>query len=449
VNGDGFADFLVGARGASGGGGATYLVFGQKTGFAATLDLSKLNGKTGMKINALGGSGKSVASAGDVNGDGFNDIVIGAPFANSGAGVAHVIFGKKAGFSANFSTASLNGRNGFTVEAEDGNDYAGFSVSSAGDVNGDGFDDILIGARDAGDQYAGRSYVVFGKSAGFPAFIKLANLNGDNGFKIDGANSDQSGVSVSAAGDINRDGFDDLIIGAANSDANGADSGAAHIVFGSGPATSVTRTGTESANIISGGSRGDLLDGRGGNDELVGYGGNDRVNGGTGRDSIRGGDGNDDLGGNSDNDSIAGGQGQDRIWGGSGDDRLSGNQGDDVMNGGLGVDRMAGGLGSDTFVFNGLGASGRGIDRRDIIVDFVAGVDKIDVSAIDADPDTSGNQTFVFIGGSKFGRKEGELRVTQESGNTIISFDVDGDRSADFQIELKGLINLTAADFIL
>lgn len=450
VNGDGLSDFLVGAKGASGNGGATYLVFGKETGFASTLDLSKLDGKTGVKINGAGGSGKSVASAGDVNGDGFDDIVIGAPYANSGAGVVHVIFGKKEAFAANVSTAFLNGKNGFTIEAETANDYAGFSVSSAGDVNGDGFDDVLIGARDAADSYAGRSYVVFGKAAGFPAFIQLANLDGNNGFKINGANDfDRSGVSVSAAGDVNRDGFADLIIGAADSDANGADSGAAHVVFGQKPLIAVNRTGTALSNVISGGDLNDKISGLAGNDTLNGYGGNDLITGGEGNDALRGGIGSDRIGGENGNDIIAGGFGNDSIWGNFGNDRLSGGVGNDIMRGGFGVDIMSGGAGSDTFDFDSFVASGVSAGKRDVILDFVAGTDKVDVNGIDADRTQTGNQDFVFIGGSKFSGDAGEIRVTQAGGITLISIDINGDKTADLSIELQGLVTLSAGDFIL
>ena len=87
------------------------------------------------------------------------------------------------------SLADINGTNGFRLNGIDAYDYSGGSVSSAGDVNGDGFDDILIGAKSTspgGKLAAGQSYVVFGKAGGFIAEVSLSSLDGSNGFRMDG-----------------------------------------------------------------------------------------------------------------------------------------------------------------------------------------------------------------------------------------------------------------------
>ena len=113
--------------------------------------------------------------------------------------------------------SSLNGTNGFKLDGENNNDYSGWSVSAAGDINSDGYDDLIIGANGyPGGSNKGRSYVVFGGlGVGNSGNIALSSLNGTNGFKLDGENNnDYSGYSVSAAGDINGDGYADLIIGA-------------------------------------------------------------------------------------------------------------------------------------------------------------------------------------------------------------------------------------------
>ena len=127
---------------------------------------------------------------------------------------------------ASLNLSALDGDNGFILNGIDGYDYSGQSVSGAGDINGDGFDDLIIGARGAdnmaGDSYAGESYVVFGKSSGFSAGLDLSTLTGSNGFVLNGIDSDDdSGFSVSGAGDVNGDGFDDLIIGAYRASPNG------------------------------------------------------------------------------------------------------------------------------------------------------------------------------------------------------------------------------------
>src|SRR5205085_1864603 len=113
--------------------------------------------------------------AGDVNGDGFADVIVGANNAgnsggfNTGAGAAYVVFGKSsfvstptAGFSV--ALASLNGATGFKLAGIAPGDQTGYSAAGAGDVNGDGFDDVIVGAFKASSGATGAAYVVFGKS---------------------------------------------------------------------------------------------------------------------------------------------------------------------------------------------------------------------------------------------------------------------------------------------
>jgi hypothetical protein len=190
--------------------------------------------------------GSSVSSAGDVNGDGIGDILIGAdgayPNGNPYAGETYVVFGSNAGFVPSLNLADLetgDGSTGFVLKGIDADDHSGRSVSSAGDINGDGIGDILIGApfADPNGDYSGETYVVFGSNAGFGPSLDLSSLetgDGSKGFVLNGiAEDDLSGYSVSSAGDVNGDGFDDILIGASGADPNGESSGETYVVFGS------------------------------------------------------------------------------------------------------------------------------------------------------------------------------------------------------------------------
>ncbi len=193
--------------------------------------LSSLNGANGFRIDggaAYAYSGDSVSGAGDVNGDGYGDLLVGA---DSGAAspTGYLVFGKASGFASTLDLGTLNGTNGLKLTDSSAYDQSLFRVSEIGDMNGDGFADFIVGENNASPkfrEYAGSSFVVFGKAGGFASTLDLATLNGTTGFRLDGASADQStGYSVSSAGDINGDGYADLLIGADN----GIDS---YVVFG-------------------------------------------------------------------------------------------------------------------------------------------------------------------------------------------------------------------------
>jgi len=340
VNGDGRSDLILGALAADPSGhadaGEAYVIFGQHR-WDATLDVADLDGSNGFRIAGLDPGdrlGFSVAAAGDLNGDGFDDVVIGAHAADGGRGEVYVVFGHAGGFDPTLDLATLDGSNGFRIDGAAIGDHLGQSVAGIGDFDGDGIDDLAFGSQ-AGP--AGSVYVVLGQGTFSVAAIQLSDLSGADrdsglGFRIDGASgSGPIGSRVEAAGDLNNDGFADLAISTAGT-GEGSGPGAAYILHGRLPATSVARYGTEIGQTIHGSGGADSLFGRGGADQLLG---------GNGNDNLQGGDGNDLL---------EGGHGMDRLFGGDGNDILHGGAGDDYLAGGGGTNGLEGGDGNDTYI---------------------------------------------------------------------------------------------------
>jgi hypothetical protein len=275
VNGDGFDDLVFGASDAQFGDlqGEAWVVFG-----AARLREGpvpdRLNGNDGFRVTGFADysfTGNVVAGAGDLNGDGFDDIVVGTNDFSD-----YVIFGAASGFGGSFDVESLDGSNGFRMHGSAAH-AINRTFAGAGDFNGDGLDDLVVGvSHDRGR--AGSTYVVFGTDAGFPADLDITTLDGTNGLRIDGGRAgDWSGASVAAAGDVNADGFDDIVIGAPRGDASGLNSGQSYVVFGFAGGT---------PRLIEGGPWRDVLRGHVGNDEFHPGGGRDRVTTGRGEDTV-------------------------------------------------------------------------------------------------------------------------------------------------------------------
>jgi predicted transcriptional regulator len=275
VNGDGLQDILIGASGAdpsvNGKAGASYVIYGKVGGYTDPLDLASLNSTQGFKIGGAAAgdySGNSVSGAGDVNGDGIPDILIGAsqasPYGRQWAGASYVIYGKVGGYTDSIHLATLNATQGFRIDGANGYtrrgvaDYSGGSVSGAGDVNGDGIQDILIGADRTdpyGNGWTGTSYVIYGKAGGYTDPLDLASFNRTQGFKINGAAAlDNFAGSVSAAGDVNGDGFPDILIGAYGASPYGRyEAGASYVIYGRGikPSPNVSPSASLSASPVA------------------------------------------------------------------------------------------------------------------------------------------------------------------------------------------------------
>jgi len=245
INGDKVNDIVIGAPYANGTGGTAFVVYGSKTTpFTASISLGLLEGPNGFRAeNYVAGeyAGTAVA-AGDINGDKLSDVIIGAPFADAGAGAVYVVFGRKATNQNDLpllvDLSKLDGTFGFKISGLSAGDGCGSAVAAA-DINADKIADLIIGAPLAdpnADSAAGEVYVVFGhkKNDPFPATFDLADIDGTNGTRFVGLDpGDNCGASLAAAGDFNADKITDLLIGAPNADQPGAGNcGEAYLVFG-------------------------------------------------------------------------------------------------------------------------------------------------------------------------------------------------------------------------
>jgi hypothetical protein len=222
-------------------------VLAQQQGAVALLNQANL---TISGVAAGDTSGYSVAGAGDVNGDGRDDVIVGAPHAlgnslNSGA--AYVIYGKAAPTAVALSNAGMAPQDGFLIKGAATNDYTGISVAGAGDVNGDGRDDIIVGAylSAANGAMSGAAYVLYGKATPSTVILDVTGLPAADGYLIKGAAAgDEAGAHVASAGDVNGDGKADIAVGAIGAAANGTGSGAVYVLYGKATPTTITLNNT-------------------------------------------------------------------------------------------------------------------------------------------------------------------------------------------------------------
>ncbi|MEZ4334399.1 MAG: integrin alpha [Myxococcota bacterium] len=231
VNGDGYADVIVGAhlypQTHAGNGGAAFVFHGGATGVAS-------GGAVAAADAFIDGNaylfGYSVASAGDVNGDGYADVIVGAyqtpkSLLGTDVGAAFVYLGSAAGVTGSSAFEAW-----VRLEADQAGAQLGFQVASAGDVDGDGLDDVIVGARlyDGPQADEGTAFVYSGRALGLG--LQLAS---DAATTLESGQADAMlGSSVASAGDVNGDGYSDVLVGAPLYDAGELDEGAAFLFLG-------------------------------------------------------------------------------------------------------------------------------------------------------------------------------------------------------------------------
>jgi hypothetical protein len=199
VNGDGYSDVIVGAHYYDNGEtdeGAAFIYHGSVTGINTTLAAMVESNEADAQM------GQSVATAGDVNGDGYSDVIVGALYYDNGEtdeGAAFVYHGSAMG--VNTAVAAM-------VESNQAGVYFGWSVASAGDINGDGYSDVIVGANlyNNGQSSEGAAFIYHGSPSGISTTrAALLECNKADAY---------FGYSVAGAGDVNGDGFSDVIVGA-------------------------------------------------------------------------------------------------------------------------------------------------------------------------------------------------------------------------------------------
>jgi len=238
VNGDGYDDVIVGANLYDNGQtqeGVAFVYHGSASGLSTTANWMGECNQNGVQF------GFSVGTAGDVNGDGYDEVIVGAPYYDYGlhdVGAVFLYYGSATGLG---TTAN------WTAESNQAEAYFGFSVDTAGDVNGDGYADIIVGAYryDNSQQNEGAAFLWYGSASGLGENGTAANADWAAYSNQDSA---EFGRAVGTAGDVNGDGYADVIVGAHLHDNGQINEGRAYVYFGSATETRPSTAGVSPNN---------------------------------------------------------------------------------------------------------------------------------------------------------------------------------------------------------
>lgn len=413
-------------------------------------------------VGSLGfADGDTYDSIEDVFGSQYNDTISGDGGNNS-----------LNGFLGNDTIYAGGGAD--TVVGDDGTDRLFGSAGNDQVYGGDGTDflyggdnnDIILGGQSGDFLYGGTGDDALAGGAGADSF------NGGDGDDVLSYFDSAAAVTVNLAtssasgGDATGDTFQNMegVEGSAHADRLTGDTGSNFLFGGAG------------ADVLDGGAGADTMQGGLGNDFYIVDNAGDVVSGeigfsdGGGIDTVRAfvdyvqptnielvrlGNITDttnlSVTGNSAPGTLVGNAGNNTMIGGFSNNQINGNDGNDTIEGGNGRDTLVGGSGSDTFVYNAVSDSDAGSTQRDFINGFSHGFDRIDLSGVDANSNTGGDDAFVFVGSAAFTGTAGELRTQGLGGANavILEADVNGDGAADMQIFVNLTTFMTTTDFIL
>ncbi|TXT64999.1 MAG: hypothetical protein BAJALOKI1v1_480008 [Promethearchaeota archaeon] len=265
INSDGYNDFALGAPNALGGKGVVYIFLGDDNlEWSKNLNVSNANASF-IGENTGDFAGYSIAAGGDITGNEYDDFIIGAygyNASNGFEGKTYLIEGKGSGWTKNMSLSTAKG----SFIGENTNDNSGFCISGVGDVNGDNYNDFIIGAygHNVSDGFEGKSYLIRGKRTGW---INNNNLTNAGAFFIGESSYDLSGMVLSGVGDVNSDNLDDILIGAPNNSEHGLSTGQVYLILGDaniwGNTYNLSSVDASFYGEFMGDSLGDAMDGLG------------------------------------------------------------------------------------------------------------------------------------------------------------------------------------------
>ncbi len=222
INNDGYDDFGVGAPAYSGSKGVIYVVYGRSKKFNA-LELANRTRLRGESDNDQ--VGYYMAAAGDINNDGYDDFLVGAPFTDDGenkTGTVYIVYGQ----ADELENQSLENFVQYTGNGE--RNEIGSALAGIGDINADGYDDIAIGAQRLGDNRSGKTFIIYGQAEALAG----GDIESIENYFLGEADYDRSGAAVATAGDMTGDGIDDFVIGAPGSDDVDSNAGKVYLIPG-------------------------------------------------------------------------------------------------------------------------------------------------------------------------------------------------------------------------